>query len=75
VCSCCWASPAESSSGVSPAAHMVIFYCLNFETRPTSRVRFLYLFPLGIGWPSYIPGTGFTFLSTVTTRRATVDVS
>jgi hypothetical protein len=32
VYNCCWSSPAQSFSGLSPAALMTIFYCLGFET-------------------------------------------
>jgi hypothetical protein len=46
VNSCCRTSPAQSSSGPSPVGLATIFYCLKFETRPTSRTRFPYLFPL-----------------------------
>jgi hypothetical protein len=34
VYNCCWFSPAQSFSGLSPAGFMVIFYCLRFETPP-----------------------------------------
>jgi hypothetical protein len=37
-------SPAESFSGPSPAGLMTTFYCLRFETPPTWRTRFLYLY-------------------------------
>jgi hypothetical protein len=43
-------------SDLSPTGLMSIFYCLYFETPPTWRARFLYLFPPGTGWPSYTPG-------------------
>jgi hypothetical protein len=37
-----------SSSGLSPAVLMTIFYYLNFETPPVWRAKFLYLFSPGI---------------------------
>jgi hypothetical protein len=40
---------------------MKIFYCLRFETLPVWRARSPYLYPPGIGWPTYVPGTGFPF--------------
>jgi hypothetical protein len=40
---------------------MTIFHCLRFKTPPTWRARSPYLYPQGTGWPSYTPGTGFTF--------------
>jgi hypothetical protein len=41
------AGPRQCSffSGLSPAGLMTTFYYLNFETPPTWRVRFLYIFP------------------------------
>jgi hypothetical protein len=48
-------SPAQSLSGPSPAGLMTSFYCLRFETPPTWRTRFLYLYPPGRGWPGYTP--------------------
>jgi hypothetical protein len=42
---CCWASLAQSLSDLSPAGLMIIFHWLNFETPPTWRSRFPYLFP------------------------------
>jgi hypothetical protein len=51
----CWSSPAQSFSGPSPTGLMTIFYCLRFETPPTWRVKFPYLYPTGTGWPGYIP--------------------
>jgi hypothetical protein len=52
---CCWSSPAQSSSGPSPAGLMTTFYCLRFETPPTWMARCPYLYPPGTGWPSYTP--------------------
>jgi hypothetical protein len=37
VYNCCWASPAQSFLGPSPAGLVAIFYCLRFETPPTWR--------------------------------------
>jgi hypothetical protein len=44
------------------------------ETPPTWRARSPYLYPPGRGWPSYTPGHWVPFTSTLTTRRATVEV-
>jgi hypothetical protein len=41
VFSCCWASPAESFSCLSPGGLISIFYCLNIDTPPIWRARFL----------------------------------
>jgi hypothetical protein len=56
VCNCCWASPAQSFSGPSPAGLMTIFYCLRFETPPTYRARsprnrVALLYPQALGSP------------------------
>jgi hypothetical protein len=50
-----------------------IFYCLKFETPPTWRARSPYLYPPGIGWPSYTPRHWVPFSSPPTTRRAMVE--
>jgi hypothetical protein len=50
----CWFSPAQWFSRPSPAG-LVIFYCLRFETPPTRRARFPYLYSPGTWWPSYTP--------------------
>jgi hypothetical protein len=55
-----WSSAVQSCSDPSPAGLMTIFDCLRFETFPN---RMAQLYP---------PGTGFPFLSPLTTRRATV---
>jgi hypothetical protein len=44
VFSFCWASPAQSFSGLSPTGLMSIFYCLNFETPPTGRNKVAQLY-------------------------------
>jgi hypothetical protein len=65
----------RSHSGVkSPAALMAIFCCLRFETSPTWRARFPYLYPPGTGWLSYTPRHRVPFLLPPTTRRVTVVV-
>jgi hypothetical protein len=46
-----------------------------FETHPTWRARFLYLFPLGTACPSYTPRHWVPFSSPLTTRRPTVEYS
>jgi hypothetical protein len=53
---------------------MTTFYCLRFETPPTWRARFPYLYPPGTGWPSDTPRHWVPFSSPRTTRRATVEV-
>jgi hypothetical protein len=59
----CWLSPAQSFSGPSPVGHMTIFYCLEVETSPTWRTRYLYLYAPETGWPSYILGTEYPFMA------------
>jgi hypothetical protein len=61
VYNCCWASPEQSFSGSSPAGLVTIFYCLRFETPPTWRTRYPYLYPYEQGGPTICPGTGFPF--------------
>jgi hypothetical protein len=36
VCNCWWSSPAQSFSGRNPVGLAIIFYCLRFETSPSS---------------------------------------
>jgi hypothetical protein len=72
VCNWCWASPAQSFTGPSPAELMTTFYCLNFETLPTWRPPYLYL--PGTGWPVYTPRHWVPFSSPPATRSATVEV-
>jgi hypothetical protein len=69
-----WSSPAQPFSSPSPAGLMTIFYCLWFETPWTSRARSSYLYPSGVGWPSYTPRHLVHFSSPPTTRRATLEV-
>jgi hypothetical protein len=52
----CWASPAQSLLGPSPAGLTTIFYCLKIETSPTRRARSRYFYPWGTGLPSYTAG-------------------
>jgi hypothetical protein len=42
---CCWAEPAQSLLGQCPTEFIIILQCLNFETPPTLKASFLYLFP------------------------------
>jgi hypothetical protein len=49
VFSFCRASPAQPFSDLSPAVHMSFFIVSIFETPPTWRARFLYLFHAGTG--------------------------
>jgi hypothetical protein len=53
---------------------MTIFYCLRFETPPTWRVSFPYLYPSGTGWLGGTPRHWVPFSAPPTTRRATVEV-
>jgi hypothetical protein len=55
VYNCCWSSPAQSLSEQSPTGLMTTFDCLRFETSPTWRAKFPYLYPPGTGWPGYTP--------------------
>jgi hypothetical protein len=55
VYNCCWVSPAQPFSGTGRAGLMTILYCLRFETPPTWKARFPYLYPPGTGWPIYTP--------------------
>jgi hypothetical protein len=45
------------------------YFTVSFDTPPTWRTRFPYLYPQGTGWPSYTPGHWVPFLSPLTTRR------
>jgi hypothetical protein len=74
IYNCCWPSPMQSFSSLSPTGLMTIFYCVRFETLPVWRTRILYLYPPGIEWPSYIPRHWVPFISLPMTRRATVQV-
>jgi hypothetical protein len=49
-------------------------YCLRFETPPTWRARFPYVYPPRTVWRSYTPRHCVPFSSPSTTRRATVEV-
>jgi hypothetical protein len=51
-------SPAQSFLGPSPSRLITIFYCPKFETPPTCRARFPYLYRPGTTRPNYTPGTG-----------------
>jgi hypothetical protein len=54
VFSCCWASPAQSLSGLSPSGLTAIF-SLNFWDSPNWRARLLYLFPQRLGYLNCTP--------------------
>jgi hypothetical protein len=60
VYNCCWSSPAQSSSGPSPAGFMITFYCLKFEIPSTWRANSPYI-PQEQGGPIIPPGTEFPF--------------
>jgi hypothetical protein len=53
---------------------MTIFYWLRFDTHPTWRVRFPYLYHTGTGWPNYTSRHCVPCSSPPTSRRATVEV-
>jgi hypothetical protein len=74
IYNCCWSSPEHSFLGPSPAGLVTIFYCLRFETPPTWRVRYPYLYPPGTEWPSYTPSHWVPFSPPPTIRRATMEV-
>jgi hypothetical protein len=57
-----------------PRDSTIIFYPLRFETPPTLRARFPYLYPPGTGWPGYNPRHWVPFSSSSTTRRARVEI-
>jgi hypothetical protein len=50
---CCWSSPAQSLSSLSPAELMTIFYCLRFKIPPTRRATYPYIHLPEIVWPCY----------------------
>jgi hypothetical protein len=52
---CFWALPEQSLLGRSPA-ELRPYFTVSSETPPTWRARFPYLYPPGIGRPSYTPG-------------------
>jgi hypothetical protein len=58
VYNCCWSSPMQSFSGKVPAVLSTVFYCLSFESPPTWRARYPYLYPPSTRWPSIPPDTG-----------------
>jgi hypothetical protein len=61
VYNCCWSSPAQPFSG--PAGLMTTFYCLRFETLPTGKTRFLYLYPPEQGAPVIPSALGSLFVA------------
>jgi hypothetical protein len=71
--SCFWALPEQSLLGRS-TAELRPYYTVSFEAPPTWRASSPYLSPPGTGWPSYTPGHWVPFLSSLTSRRATVEV-
>jgi hypothetical protein len=52
VFSCCWASPAQSFSGLSPGG-LRPYFTVSVLSPPTWRPRFLYFSHPEKGWPSY----------------------
>jgi hypothetical protein len=71
---CCWSSPAQSRSGMSPTGLNPYFIVPVLETPSTWRSRSPYLYPAGTEWSRYTPGHWVSFPSSLTTRRATVEV-
>jgi hypothetical protein len=61
IYNCCWHSPAQSFSGLSPAGLIITFYSLMFETPPTCRASPRIYIPQEQGGPVTPPGTGFPF--------------
>jgi hypothetical protein len=70
----CGSSPAQSFSSPIPVGLMTISYSLRFETPPTWRARSPYFYSPKRGWPSYTSKLWVPFLSSLTTRRVTVEV-
>jgi hypothetical protein len=62
-------------SVVRVAQNLKPYFTVSSETLPTWRAKFPYLYPPGTGWPSYTPRHWVPFMSSVTTRRATLEVS
>jgi hypothetical protein len=61
VYNCCWASPAQSFSGLSPTGFMTTFYSLRFETpQPGGPGPYIYI-PQEQGGLVIPPGTGLHF--------------
>jgi hypothetical protein len=61
VYNCCWSSPAQSFSGLSPAGLMTIFYCLRFETPQHGGPSPCIYIPQEQGGPVIPSATGFPF--------------
>jgi hypothetical protein len=57
---CFWALPEQSLLG-EVSQSLQPYFTVSFETPPTWRARFPYLYPPGTGWPSYTQGIGFPF--------------
>jgi hypothetical protein len=69
---CFWPLPEQSLWDPSPA-ELKPYFTVSFETPPTWRARYPYLYPPGTGWSSYSPGH-WVPSSSLTTRRSTVEV-
>jgi hypothetical protein len=64
IYNCCWSSPAQSFSGLSPAGLMTILYCLRFDSPPKSGGPGLRIYiPKEQGGPDIPPGTWFPFVT------------
>jgi hypothetical protein len=55
-------------------SHLRQYVTVSYKTPPTWRARSPYLYPLGIGWPTYTPGYWVPFLSPLTTRKVMAGV-
>jgi hypothetical protein len=74
---CCWASPAQSFSGLYRGTrdHSLISQSWDSLTwRACFRARFLYSFPPGTDWSSSTSGPWVPFLLPLTTHRPTVEL-
>jgi hypothetical protein len=74
IYNCCWLSPVQSFSGLSPTGLMTIFCCFRFETPLTWRARPPYLYTPGTRSPSYTPRHWVPFSLPPTTHKATVEL-
>jgi hypothetical protein len=73
VYNCCWPSPAQSFSGLSPAGLMLYFTLSDSRLlRPGAPGPSIYVYPPETRWPSYNLRHWDPFTSPPTTRRAMV---
>jgi hypothetical protein len=74
IYNCCWNSPAQSFTSLTPAGLTALFYCLRIGTPSTWRTRSPYLYPPGTEWPRYTSRHWVLFSSSPIPRRAKVEV-